>query len=131
MDRQHRREARQHFARRLVGERYGEHAGGGDVARADEPRDPRREDARLAAACAGEDQRMLLGQSDRSKLFGIEVFEMKRQSARIISRVDPGTACAAMPAAGLAASEVCMVHSSALSWFTDARVLACLSCGTT
>ena len=56
------------------------------MARADQPCDPRREDARLAAARAGENQRMLLGQCDCGKLFGIEVFEMKRQSARIISR---------------------------------------------
>jgi hypothetical protein len=74
VDRQHRREARQHLARGLVGEGDREDAAGlawplrsgGDAGG---------EDARLAAAGAGEDEGALTRQRDGLELLGIEVFE--------------------------------------------------------
>ena len=52
----------------------------------DQPGDARGEHARLAAARAGEDQRVLVGQRDGGELFGVEVFEVQRQGAAIINR---------------------------------------------
>ena len=57
-----------------------EHAAGRDVAGLDQPGDARGEHARLAAAGAGEDQRVLVGKRDRVQLLRIEVFEVERQS---------------------------------------------------
>ena len=74
-DRQHRRDAREHLLRRLVGERDGEDAAGADVARLDQPGDAGGEDARLSRAGAGEDQRRLVRQGDRGELLGIEILE--------------------------------------------------------
>ena len=64
VDRQHRREPREHLARRLVGERDREHGAGRNLLLAHEPRNARREHARLAAAGAGKNQRMPLRQGD-------------------------------------------------------------------
>jgi len=74
-DRQHRRDAREHLAGRLVGEGNGENAVRTHVSGLDEPGDPGGEDARLARARAGEDQRRLVGKGDCGELLGIEVFE--------------------------------------------------------
>ena len=81
---EHRGEAREHLARRLVGEGHRQHAGGGNRARLEQPGDARGEDSRLAAARAGEDQRVPFGQRDGGELFGIEVFEVQRQGGSII-----------------------------------------------
>ena len=59
--RQHRREARQHFARRLVGERDREHAAGRDLAVLDEPGDAGGKYAGLAAAGARKHERVAVG----------------------------------------------------------------------
>jgi hypothetical protein len=75
VDRQHRRQPRQHFARGLVGERDREHAMRAHLAGLDQPGDAGREHARLAAAGTGEDQGMLGRQGDGGELFGIEIVE--------------------------------------------------------
>jgi hypothetical protein len=74
-DRQHRRDAREHFLRRLVGERDSEDAAGRHVARLDQPGDAGGEDSRLPRARAGEDQRGLVRQGDRGELLGVEILE--------------------------------------------------------
>ncbi len=75
VDRQHRRDAREHFLCRLVGEGDGEDAVRADVPGLDEPGDASGENARLARAGAGEDQRRLVGKGDRGELLGVEVFK--------------------------------------------------------
>ena len=69
--RQHRGEARDHLACRLVGEGHREHAAGSDAAGLDQPGDACREDTGLAAAGAREHERMPVGQCDRVELFGV------------------------------------------------------------
>ena len=64
VDRHHRADARQHLARRLVGEGDREDARGRDAPALDQPGDARGQDAGLAAARAGEDQRVLVRQGD-------------------------------------------------------------------
>jgi hypothetical protein len=61
VDRHHRGDARQHLARRLVGEGDREDPRRRDAPTLDEPSDPRSEHPRLAAARAGQDQRVLIG----------------------------------------------------------------------
>jgi len=75
VDRQLRREAGQHLARSLVGEGDRQQPGRAASPRLDQPGDARGEDAGLAGARAGEDQRVLVGQGDGGELFGIEVVE--------------------------------------------------------
>ena len=58
-DRQHRVEPRQHLLGRLVGEGDGQHAARRELAGLDQPGDAGGEDAGLAGAGAGEDQRRL------------------------------------------------------------------------
>ena len=75
VDRQHRRQAMQHLARRLVGEGDAE-----DVVRAhlpglDQPGDAGGENAGLAGSGTGQDQGRLIGKGDGLELFRIEVFE--------------------------------------------------------
>ncbi len=82
-DRQHGGDAREHFLRRLVGERDREHAGGADVAGLDQPGDARGEHARLARARARQDQRGLVGQGDGGELFGVEIGEKGHRAARV------------------------------------------------
>ena len=72
VDRQHRRQARHHLLRRLVGERHRKDAGGRDLSAADQVGDARGQHACLAAARPGEDQRGLVRQRDGLALFGIE-----------------------------------------------------------
>jgi hypothetical protein len=64
IDRQHGAQAQEHLARRLVGEGDGEHLGRRHASAFDEPRNARGEDARLAAARAREDERVLVWQGD-------------------------------------------------------------------
>ena len=75
VDRRHRREADEHLLRRLVGERDGEDRQRRRLAGREQPRDARRQHARLAAAGAGEDQRRCVRQRDGGELLGIEVGE--------------------------------------------------------
>ncbi len=87
VDRQHRREPRAHLARGLVGERDREHARGTHLTSGQQPGDPCREYARLAAAGAGEDQRVLRRQRHRGVLGGIEVLQeiLHRRSPLAVS----------------------------------------------
>jgi hypothetical protein len=78
VDRQHRRDARQHFLRRLVGEGDRDEAARAHLPGLDQPRNARGEHARLAAAGAGEDQRRLVRQRDRFELLFIEAGEKIR-----------------------------------------------------
>ena len=75
VDRQHRREAREHLARRLVGEGDREDARRARLPGLDQVGDARGEHARLAAAGAREDEGGLARQGDGLELLGIEVFE--------------------------------------------------------
>jgi hypothetical protein len=74
VDRQHGRDAGEHLARRLVGERDGEQGVRADLSGLDEPGDARGQHARLAAAGAREDQRRLVRQGDGSALLRVEAF---------------------------------------------------------
>src|SRR6185312_17248881 len=94
------REPREHLARRLVGERDGQDPGGAHRARLNQVRDARGEDAGLAAAGTGEDQRRFARQRDRLELLGIEIGEeiahseaVRRAANPIFSRrrTGPGT----------------------------------------
>jgi hypothetical protein len=62
VDRQHRRDARQHLLRRLVGEGHGDQAERAHLAGLDQPGDAGGQHARLPAAGAGENQRRLVRQ---------------------------------------------------------------------
>ena len=73
VDRQERGEPRLHFLGRLVGEGHGEDTLRPDLAGGDQPGDARGQHARLAAARAGEDQRMLRRQGDGGVLLRVEV----------------------------------------------------------
>jgi len=79
-DRQHRRDAREHFARRLVGEGNGKDAVRVTFPVLDQPGDPRGENARLPRAGSGENQRRLVGKGDRGELLRIEVFEERHRA---------------------------------------------------
>ncbi len=72
VDRQHRRDAREHFLRRLVGEGHRENAVRRHPAGLDQPRNARGQHARLARTRAREDQRGRVRQRHRGALFGIE-----------------------------------------------------------
>src|SRR5689334_7357612 len=72
VDRQHRRDASQHFARGLVGEGHRENVMRPRLSGLDEPGDPRGKNARLAAAGTGENESRLLGKRDRFALLRIE-----------------------------------------------------------
>ena len=75
IDRQHRRQARGHFARSLVGEGHCQHTRRAELAGLDQPGDPGGEHAGLAAAGAGKDQRVLGWQRDRRKLSVVQIRE--------------------------------------------------------
>ena len=75
VDGQHRREPREHLARRLVGEGDGEDARGARLPGLDEVGDARGEHARLAAAGAGEDEGGFARKGDGPELLGIEACE--------------------------------------------------------
>ena len=77
-NREHRVEPRQHLLGGLVGEGHGQHAAGRELAGLDQPGDPRGQDAGLARAGAGEDERRLGRQGDGGELLGIEAFEQAR-----------------------------------------------------
>ena len=79
VDRRERRQPEQHLLRRLVRERDREDRQRAGLSRREEPRDARRQHARLAAACACQNQRGGVRQRDGGKLFGIEVFEERRR----------------------------------------------------
>jgi hypothetical protein len=75
IDRQHRRQARLHFLRRLVGEGHRQNALRPDLPGRDQPGDARGQHARLAAAGTGEDQGVLRRQRDGGELRRIEMGE--------------------------------------------------------
>jgi len=77
---EHRIEPRQHFLGGLVGESHRHHAAGRELAGLDQPGDAGREDAGLAGAGAGEDERRLGGQGDGGELLGIEALEQARRT---------------------------------------------------
>ena len=79
VDRQHPGQPRQHLLRGLVRERDREHAGRRHLSRLHEPRQARRQHARLAAAGAGQDQRRLRRQRDGGELLGIETGQQRRR----------------------------------------------------
>ncbi len=85
VDRQHRRKPRQHLARRLVGEGDREDSRRAHLAALDQVRDARGEDARLAAARAGEDERGFARQGDGLVLLGIEVRENLGHRSKVVS----------------------------------------------
>jgi hypothetical protein len=69
---QQRRHPRAHLARRFVGKRDREDSRRGDVFRADQVRNPMRDDARFAATRAGQNQHRAFGGFDSFTLLGIE-----------------------------------------------------------
>ena len=71
----HRPQPDEHLLRRLVRERHREDRQRRCLPGREQPRDPRRQHARLAAPCAGEDQRRLMRQRDGGELLGIEIGE--------------------------------------------------------
>ena len=73
VDRRQRREAREHFPGGLVGEGHREHRRRVGLARSQQPGDPRREYARLAAAGACENQCRTVRQGYCGQLLGVEV----------------------------------------------------------
>jgi hypothetical protein len=79
-DRQHRVEPDQHLLGRLVGEGDGEDATRRELAGLDQPGDAGRQDAGLARAGAGEDERGLGRQRDGGELLGIEAFQQARRA---------------------------------------------------
>ena len=64
-------DARAHFVRGLVGERDRQDGGRRDAMAADEMRDAVRDDARLAASGAGQDQQRTFGVCDGFALLGV------------------------------------------------------------
>ena len=76
---------RAHFFRGLVGERDGEDFHRLRVAFADEVRDAARDDARLARAGAGEDQKRSVDRQDRFALFRIESVEEVQSRHSIVT----------------------------------------------
>jgi hypothetical protein len=91
VDRRQRGRARQHLARRLVGERDGEDRQRARLPGREQPRDARRQHARLAAAGAGEDQRRRVRQRDGGELLGLSVREEAMPSRR--TRVEAVERC--------------------------------------
>src|SRR3954449_6785658 len=75
VDRQHRRDAGQHLARRFVSERDREDTVRPDLSGLNEPRNARGEHARLAAASAGENESRFLRQGYGCALLRIEAAE--------------------------------------------------------
>ena len=73
--RQHRRQPRQHFLGRLVGEGHRQHPAGRHLPRVQQPGDARGQHAGLARAGAGQDQRRLRRQRDRRQLLGVQVVQ--------------------------------------------------------
>jgi hypothetical protein len=80
VDRQHRRNAGEHFARGLVGEGHRQNALWPDLAGLDQPRDAGGEHPGLSRAGAGKNQRGLVRERDGFELLGIQTFE-NRHSA--------------------------------------------------
>ena len=72
-------EPRQHFLGRLVGKRDGEDRQRVRLARRQQPRDSRGENARLATAGPCENERRGVGQRDGGELLGIEPIEKRRR----------------------------------------------------
>ncbi len=98
VDREHRRQPREHFLGGLVGEGHRQDALGAAVAVLDQPGDPRGEHPRLARAGAGEDQGMLGRQRHGGELFRVEVVEELGHGAGEVDKctaepgiVPPGT----------------------------------------
>ena len=75
IDRQHRRQARQHFLGGLVGEGHGQDAGRAHPPLLDQPGDACGQHPGLARARAGQDERRFVGQRDRGALFFVERIE--------------------------------------------------------
>ena len=73
--RRQRRKAGQHLLGGLVGERHRKDRQRARLAGGEQPRDARRQHARLAAAGAGKDQRRRVRQRHRGELFGVEILE--------------------------------------------------------
>ncbi len=73
VDRQHRRQPRQHLLGRLVGEGHGQQAAGRDLAGVEQPGDAGGQDTGLARPGTGQDQRRLGRQRDGGELLGVEV----------------------------------------------------------
>ncbi len=73
VDRRQRGEPGEHLPGCLVGEGHREHRGRACLTCRQQPGDPRREHARLAAAGAGENQCRTVRQGYRSELFGVEI----------------------------------------------------------
>ena len=88
LQRQHRRQTRQHLFGRLVGECYGQHGMRACLPRRNQPGDARRQYARLAAAGAGQNQRMLRRQGHRGDLLGVELGKQIRHG-RISGKTGP------------------------------------------
>jgi hypothetical protein len=82
--RQHARQTRKHFFGGLVGKRHSHHATGRDLPGLHEPRDARGEHASFTRACARQNQGVLVGQSNGSKLLGVEVVEQRHLSRRLL-----------------------------------------------
>ena len=98
VDREHRRQPREHFLGGLVGKGHRQDALGAAVAVLDQPGDPRGEHPRLARAGAGEDQGMLGRQRHGGELFRVEVVEELGHGAGEVDKctaepgiVPPGT----------------------------------------
>ncbi len=113
VDRQHRRQAREHFFRGLVRERHRHDAGGRDLIGLDQPGNARGQNARLARTGAGQDQGALRRQGDGGKLFRIQGVEF--QHPAIIP--PPYTVCpssfvayASPPAASNVFNYQCHIH---------------------
>ena len=81
-------EPQHHLPRGLVRERDGEDGERACLTGGEQPRDARRQHARLAASRAREDQRGRVRKGDGSKLLGIEVFEKRRGHAVIGTLLD-------------------------------------------
>ena len=82
VDRQHGRDAREHLPGSLVGEGHREQRHRTHLPGLDQPRDPRRQYAGLAAARAREDQRRHAREGDRFELLRVEAVENGRGHER-------------------------------------------------
>ncbi len=95
IDRQHRRDARHHFLRCLVGEGHRENAVRRHLPALDQPHHAGRQHACLARPCARQNQRRLVRQRHRSALFGVEVFQQMLVPFRVggHTKVESGSQC--------------------------------------
>ena len=75
IDRQNRRQPRQHFLGGFVGEGHGQQTAGRHLARRDQPGNAGGKHARLARTGTRQNQCGLGGQRDGGELFGIEVLQ--------------------------------------------------------